>query len=179
MIWYNEPSNWSTDKNGLYIHAEGDTDFWRITHYDFIHDDGHFYYQERAGDWVATVKISGEYTSQYDQAGLMVRLNEQTWIKAGIEYIDDRQHLSAVVTREHSDWSVAPTDLNPESVYLRLTRQGDAVRIDYSFDDFTYLMLRLAYFPPDVPVQIGPMAAAPTGSGFSVTFEQLTVLSLV
>ncbi|GAB2541424.1 DUF1349 domain-containing protein [Spirosoma aerophilum] len=178
MIWYNKPAIWSEDKDSRFMRVEGGTDYWRITHYDFIRDSGHFYYREQAGDFVASVKVTGQYKALYDQAGLMIRLDEENWIKTGIEYVDELQNVSAVVTRQVSDWSVSPQTHNPESIYLRLTRQGDSVRIDYSFDDFTYQMLRLAYFPPDVSVQIGLMAAAPDGNGFDVAFEQFTVLDI-
>ncbi|QMW06071.1 DUF1349 domain-containing protein [Spirosoma foliorum] len=178
MIWYNKPAIWSEERDWLYLRAEGDTDFWRVTHYDFIRDNGHFYYREQAGDFVASVKVSGQYKNQYDQAGLMLRLDNHNWIKTGIEYVDEQQQVSAVVTREFSDWSVCPQPHNPPFVYFRLTRQNNSVRIDYSFDDFTYQMLRLAYFPADVSVQIGLMAAAPDGGGFDVTFEQFSVLDI-
>lgn len=178
MIWFNKPAIWSEEKDWLHMRVEGDTDFWRVTHYDFIRDTGHFYYRELAGDFVASVKVTGQYKNQYDQAGLMIRLDERNWIKTGIEFVDEQQQVSAVVTREFSDWSVCPQPHNPESIYVRLTRQYDSVRIDYSFDDFTYQMLRLAYFPADVPVQIGPMAAAPDGKGFDATFEQFSVLTI-
>lgn len=178
MIWYNEPAIWSEEKDTVFVRVTGDTDFWRVTHYDFVRDNGHFFYREQAGDFMASVKVTGQYTDLYDQAGLMLRLDEQNWIKTGIEYVDERQNVSAVVTREFSDWSVCPQDHNPPSIYLRLTRQNDSVRIDYSFDDFTYQMLRLAYFPPDVSVQIGMMAAAPDGRGFDVVFEQFAVLDI-
>lgn len=178
MIWYNEPQIWSEDRDRLHLHVESDTDFWCVTHYDFVRDNGHFYYREQAGDFVASVKVTGQYAALYDQAGLMLRLDERHWIKTGIEYVDEQQHISAVATREFSDWSVCPQSHNPESVYLRLIRQNDSVRIDYSFDDFTYQMLRLAYFPADIPVQIGPMAAAPDGRGFDVVFEQFAVLAI-
>ncbi|WP_420150227.1 DUF1349 domain-containing protein [Spirosoma sp.] len=178
MIWYNKPSIWNADKDLIHMRVEADTDFWRITHYDFVRDNGHFYYQEQAGDFVASVKITGRYADLYDQAGLMLRLDERNWIKTGIEYVDERQHVSAVVTREFSDWSVCPQSNDQPSIFLRLTRQNDSVRIDYSFDDFTYQMLRLAYFTPEVPVQIGMMAAAPDGRGFDVTFEQFSVLPI-
>ncbi|UFH52890.1 DUF1349 domain-containing protein [Spirosoma sp. KNUC1025] len=178
MIWYNKPAIWSEEKERLFVRVEGDTDFWRLTHYDFVRDNGHFYYRELAGDFVASVKVTGQYKNLYDQAGLMIRLDDRNWMKTGIEYVDEQQHISAVVTREFSDWSVCPLTHFPPSVYLRLTRQIDSVRIDYSFDDFTYQMLRLAYFPPDVTVQIGLMAAAPDGQGFDVTFEQFSVLTI-
>ncbi len=178
MNWYNEPASWSADKDELHMRVENGTDYWRTTHYGFVRDNGHFYYQEQAGDFVASAKITGQYVDLYDQAGLMIWLDDQNWIKTGIEYVEEQQHVSAVVTRDFSDWSVCPQNHNPESIYLRLTRQGDAVRIDYSFDDFTYQMLRLAYFPPNETVQVGLMGAAPDGRGFSVTFEQFAVMPI-
>jgi regulation of enolase protein 1 (concanavalin A-like superfamily) len=178
MTWYNKPTIWSEDKDSVFMRVEGGTDFWRITHYDFIRDTGHFYYREQAGDFVASVKVTGQYKALYDQAGLMLRLDAENWIKAGIEYVDELQNVSAVVTRQVSDWSVSPQTHGPESIYLRLTRQGDSVRIDYSFDDFTYQLLRLAYFSPDVSVQVGLMAAAPDGNGFDVVFEQFALLDI-
>ncbi|PSL45308.1 hypothetical protein CLV51_10410 [Chitinophaga niastensis] len=40
-------------------------------------------------------------------------------------------------------------------------------------------MLRLAYFPPQVKVQIGPVAAAPGKQSFLVTFEDFKVVPVV
>ena len=49
MIWYNKPAVWSEEKESVFMRVEGGTDFWRMTHYDFIRDNGHFYYREQAG----------------------------------------------------------------------------------------------------------------------------------
>ncbi|MEJ7664443.1 MAG: DUF1349 domain-containing protein [Hymenobacter sp.] len=130
------------------MQVDGGTDFWRVTHYGFIRDNGHFYYQEQAGDFLAKVKVVGHYQALYDQAGLMVRLDEKNWIKTGIEYVKGVQNVSAVVTREVSDWSVVPRQDSPPAVWLTLLRKGDYVEIQYSFDNKEFKMLRLAYFPP-------------------------------
>lgn len=79
------------------------TDFWRKTHYGFIRDDGHFYYEQVKGDFIVEVKVSGQYEELYDQAGLMVRLDEANWLKCGIEFVEGVQQVSAVVTRDYSD----------------------------------------------------------------------------
>ena len=78
----------------------------------------------RAGDFSATVDFRGDYETLYDQAGLMLRLDEETWIKAGIEYVAGRRMLSAVVTRDVSDWSTMPLPGDPAWVRL----QADADR---------------------------------------------------
>src|SRR5438132_821474 len=106
MNWYNEPPTWDIQGNKITIQTAPKTDFWRLTAGGYITDSGHFYYQRQDGDFRATVKFSGTYQALYDQAGLMVRLNETTWMKCGIEFIEGAQHVSAVVTREYSDWSI-------------------------------------------------------------------------
>ena len=112
----------------------------------------------------------------------MIRKDNKNWIKTGIEYVDGVQKVSAVVTREVSDWSVIPTTLSVGTpIHIKLQRQGDAVTIEYatlipdSNNNVSFQMLRLAYFPLDKKVQIGIMAAAPGKERFSVTFEDFKV----
>ncbi len=178
MRWLNPPKKATVVAGKLQVQVDGGTDFWRVTHYGFIRDNGHFYYQEQAGDFVAKVKITGHYRDLYDQAGLMIRLDTKNWIKTGIEYVKGAQNVSAVVTREVSDWSVVPRQDSPPAVWLTLLRKGDYVEIQYSFDNKDFKMLRLAYFPPTPgrKVQIGLMCAAPDGKGFPVEFEDFSVV---
>ncbi|MDR6197716.1 DUF1349 domain-containing protein [Siphonobacter sp. SORGH_AS_0500] len=175
MHWFNTPKTWNGDAQKLTMTVEPNTDFWRITHYDFIRDSGPFYYQEVSGDFEASVKVSGQYQELFHQAGLMVRIDSKNWIKTGIEYVDGVQNVSAVVTREFSDWSVVPRHDSPPSIYLKLLRKGDYVQIEYSFDNQKFEMLRLAYFPPKVKAQIGMVAAAPGKKSFPVVFENFVV----
>ncbi len=175
MQWFNTPKEWKGDAQKLSLTVEPNTDFWRITHYDFIRDSGPFYYQEMTGDFEATVKVSGQYQELFHQAGLMVRIDNKNWIKTGIEYVDGVQNVSAVVTREFSDWSVVPRHDSPASIWIKLLRKGDYVQIEYSFDNQKFDMLRLAYFPPKVKAQIGLVAAAPGKKSFPVVFENFVV----
>lgn len=173
--WLNEPKKWNGDDAELAMTVEPGTDFWRITHYDFIRDSGPFAYQELAGNFEASVQVTGHYRELFHQAGLMVRIDNKNWIKTGIEYVDGVQNVSAVVTREFSDWSVVPRHDSPESIWLKLLRKGDYVQISYSFDGKKFEMLRLAYFPPKVKAQIGLVAAAPGKKPFEVTFHNFKV----
>jgi regulation of enolase protein 1 (concanavalin A-like superfamily) len=66
--------------------------------------------------------------AQFDQAGIMVLVNENCWVKAGIEFTDGVPRLSCVVTNDgFSDWSTQEwkMDSQPEggvgeSVSLRV-----------------------------------------------------------
>ncbi|HEY0451474.1 DUF1349 domain-containing protein [Actinophytocola sp.] len=168
--WLNEPTTWTAEGDTLVITTDPDTDFWRTTHYGFVRDTGHILGTDVDGDWELTATFEGDYREQYDQAGIAIRVDERNWIKSGIELVDGRQQISAVVTREFSDWSVVPVD-SPRAVTIKAERTGDTVTISYGLDGAEpATMLRLAYLPPDRTATAGVMAASPTGKGFAATF---------
>ncbi len=173
--WQNEPPTWMAADDAIRATTAPSTDFWRKTHYGFIRDSGHFYHREWTDDFVAEVKVTGDYRALYDQAGLMVRADETTWLKCGIEYLEGVQQASAVVTRDYSDWSVVPLPDNPPSVWLRLTRTGPDVEVRYALDGMHYELLRLAYLTPTPTVQVGVMCASPEGDRPGVTFDRFAV----
>ncbi|WP_414514460.1 DUF1349 domain-containing protein [Nostoc sp. PCC 9305] len=178
MEWYNEPPVWEVKDKAIAITSGAKTDFWRETHYGFIRDNGHFFYQKIQGDFIAEVKISGQYQDLYDQAGLMVRLDELNWLKCGIEFVNGVQQVSAVVTRNYSDWSVIPMPQNPSAIWVRVTRRSTAIEVEYSLNGTEYTMLRLAYLTPVETVSVGVMCASPEGNGFQTRFEKFQIRSL-
>lgn len=175
MQWLNEPAVWHAEPGRLTCTADGQTDFWRKTHDGGIRDTGHFYYQPVTGDFTAEVKITGDYQAQYDQAGMMARLNETTWLKCGIEYMDGVQYASAVVTRDASDWSILPLQPAPPHIFLRIRRDLHTFEVSYSLDGTTYTLIRQAYLTAEQTVNIGLMTAAPKGEGFNTVFEGFVV----
>ena len=86
MNWLNEPSSWKVKDGNLKMNVTPESDYWRKTHYGFTVDDGPFYYTTRGGEFEVSVKISGSYKTRFDQMGLMLRIDEEHWIKTGIEY---------------------------------------------------------------------------------------------
>lgn len=174
MLWLNEPPVWEADRGYLRVVTAPNTDFWRVTHYGFIRDNGHFYYEKRAGDFTVEVRIEAQYEALYDQAGIMVRLDSANWIKTGVEYMNGLLHFSAVVTRDFSDWSVLPID-SRGPVWLRLTRHGSAIRIQYSADGIAFPMLRLAYLPESNNTLVGLMCCSPQREGFRVEFTEFKI----
>ena len=131
--WLNPPPRWSGDAGALELETGANTDFWRETFYGFVRDSGHAWLRPVEGDFSLSVRFRGAYETLYDQAGLMLRRDDGTWIKTGIEYTDGAMHFSVVVTGPRSDWSVIPLDAGPDTeVAARLTRHGDAVRVQYA-----------------------------------------------
>lgn len=178
MQWFNEPEQWEIKNNTLLMDVTPQTDYWRISHYGFTVDDAPFLYALRGGEFEVKVKISGDYQARFDQAGLMLRIDHENYIKAGIEFVDGKYNLSTVVTHHTSDWSVITLDKAVPYVWIKAVRRLDAVEIFYSFDDKTYVMMRNAWLKDNTPVQVGLMAASPDGEGFNAKFEEFKVKHL-
>jgi regulation of enolase protein 1 (concanavalin A-like superfamily) len=175
MHWLNEPPSWREADGVLSVTTGDRTDFWRQTHYGFIRDDGHLRYQTVQGDFTAEVSFSGVYRELYDQAGLMVRIDARNWLKAGIEFVG-RPMLSVVVTRQFSDWSTAPLPIQSEWVWLRVSRHGSALRVEWATDGApTYSLMRLAYLPDNAAIDVGAMCCSPQREGFEAHFRGFRV----
>ncbi len=107
----------------------------------------------------------------------MVRLDEANWLKCGIELVEGMQQISAVVTRDYSDWSIVPIPNNPASIWMRIIRKGSAIEKYYSLDRQQYTMLRMAYLTLAKAVDVGIMCASPKGEGFVTVFEEFSIQS--
>ncbi|MCQ1949933.1 DUF1349 domain-containing protein [Arthrobacter sp. zg-Y859] len=179
MSWLNEPTSWKVSGDSLTLETAASTDFWRETHYGFIRDTGHFFYTEVTGDFVATATFSGDFTTLYDQAGLMLRTDERTWLKTGVENSDGALQLSTVITNGTSDWSLRPLSTAQHEITLRLTRQATAVHVQYlepgGSDGQQWNSLRLGYLPLKSRCQIGLMACSPERGGLNVRFTDFSI----
>ncbi|ADB34209.1 protein of unknown function DUF1349 [Kribbella flavida DSM 17836] len=174
--WLNQPEAVLADGNNLLVTARGGSDFWRTTSYGFVHDDGHALLTDFPTEAAIEVGFVAAFEQLYDQAGLLIRVDEQTWIKAGVEYTDGVPHLGAVVTHGRSDWSMAPVpDWAGRDVTLRASRSGDAVTLRARCEDEPWRLLRLAPLAPDAEAAAGPMCCAPTRSGLTVRFTSFAV----
>lgn len=178
MNWFNEPDSWKIEDGKLKMFVTPQSDYWRISHYGFTVDDAPFYYAEYGGEFEVKVKVSGNYKERFDQAGLMLRIDHENYIKTGIEFVDGKYNLSTVVTHGTSDWSVISLDKPVPFVWIKAVRRLDAVEIFYSFDDKDYIMMRNAWLKDNTPVKVGLMGASPDGKGFEATFENFKVKHL-
>jgi uncharacterized protein len=178
MQWLNEPPEWSVQGDTVAMRSAPETDFWRVTAQDVVKENGHFYYERRTGDFQVDVRVGGESTGLWDQAGLMIRVNEAHWMKCSREFFDGRQHACVVVTHEFSDWSIVPLAVDPEWLWLRISRQGTTVAISYALDGKDYRLMRLAYLAPVEGVDVGLLCASPEGPGFVARYEGFVVRDL-
>ena len=178
MQWFNEPAQWTIQDHMLSMQVTPQSDYWRISHYGFTVDDAPFLYTLRGGEFEVKVKVSGDYRTRYDQAGLMLRIDHENYIKAGIEFVDGKYNLSAVVTHHTSDWSIIPLEKPVPFVWIKAVRRLDAIEIFYSFDDQEYTLMRNAWMQDNHPIMVGLMGASPDGQGFEARFEHFSIQHL-
>ena len=151
------------------------TDFWRETHYGFTRDNGHFFGCDAEGAFTAQLRVRARYDALYDQAGIMVRLDETTWIKAGIEQSDGQAMLSSVLTVGRSDWATGRFDGDPSDFWMRATVSDGVIRLQVSPDGRTWPLARLAPFPKAASYRVGPMCCTPERAGLEAEFSAFDV----
>ena len=171
MNWLNEPAKWSVDGSEVFADADPNTDFWSITDYGYVRDNGHVYGETLNSEFTLTVRIEAEYVAQYDQAGAVVRIDESHWIKTGVELFEGKLRFSTVVTIGHSNWMIADLPEGLKVLNLALERRADAVHISYSTDENPLQFASVAYLEPGASAFAGIMCACPQGEGFSVHFS--------
>lgn len=175
-VWLNAPRRWNTDASGdLTLVTDRATDFWRETHYGFTRDSGHFLGFAAPAAFTAQLRIRGEYQQLYDQAGIMVRVDERRWIKAGIELSDGRAMLSSVLTDGRSDWATSPYAHDPRDFWMRVTVAKGVMRLQASTDGIEWPLVRLAPFPVASSYRVGPMACTPEREGLGARFSDLRI----
>ncbi len=173
MKWLNEPVSATISENKLVVRAKPKTDFWRKTFFGYVTDSGHFFHLPVRGDFVFEARVEGQYAAQYDQAGLMVRIDAQNWVKCGTEFSDNARHASVVFTREFSDGSTMSDLVTSGPVWWRVVRRPDSLETLCSADGQNFTSVRFGYLVPSATAEVGIMCAAPEGGGFQCAFDNL------
>jgi hypothetical protein len=175
LTWTNPPA--ATEHlpdGGLRVTTAEGGDWWRQTFYGYTRTSGHLLAAPVAGDFSAEVTVAASYDALYDQAGLMLWIDDATWVKAGVEMTDGAAYFSVVVTRGMSDWSTILLPFAGSPLRLRLTRHDDAIRVQLRTPSGVWLLARLAALS-DAPGRVGPMACSPTRAGFVATFTDFSL----
>lgn len=174
-VWLNEPERWTAQGDSLEIVTDKATDFWRKTHYGFCRDSGHFLGFRTAQAFTAELRVQCDFQALYDQAGIMVRVDPEHWVKAGIEFSDGRAMLSSVLTDGQSDWATAPYERDAGDFWMRVTVADGVLRLQASPDGKVWPLVRLAPFTIAQSYWVGPMACTPERAGLPVTFTRFSL----
>jgi regulation of enolase protein 1 (concanavalin A-like superfamily) len=175
-IWLNKPRQAELGSDSLRMVTDERTDFWRETHYGFTRDNGHFLGIETGDGFTAQVRIRAKFERLYDQAGIMVRIDERQWIKAGLEFSDGHALLGSVLTLQRSDWATGRFSGDPMDFWMRVSLADSVLRVQASADGRIWPLVRLCSFPKDVgSYRVGPMCCTPERAGLAVHFSDWTL----
>lgn len=169
--WLNRPPEVRADGTDLLVRSAPGSDLWRHTAYGFVRDSGHALLFPLPIGAAIEVTFTAHLCNLYDQAGLLARLDHQSWVKAGIELSDGSAQLGAVVTDGSSDWSLAPApEWNGVRVTVRLSRGADHLTVRARRDGSPWRLIRVAPFSSGA-ASAGPYCCSPQGQGVRVRFE--------
>lgn len=174
--WYNEPENVRFNERGMVVTAKPQTDFWQSTHHNFHKDNGHFFFTRTITDFVLTVKWQFEKSFQFDQCGLMLRVDERNWFKLSLmsEQADAPKLGTSLTNFGYSDWAVQDLPQPLTEIWYRLKRSGSDYIAYFSVDGVVYKQMRLFHLVNDNPeIKVGAYAAAPRRSSFEAVLETL------
>lgn len=169
--WTTEPEHVDIKDDGMRVTAVEGSDAWRITSYGFIHDNAHALLAPLGQNSAVEVTFVMDFSEQFDQAGVFIRQDDETWIKAGVELSDGEESLGAVVTHGKSDWSLGPIEgWGGRNVTVRASRAGDALTIRARVDEEAWRLVRVAPLDPEAEISAGPFCCAPSRAGLTVLF---------
>jgi len=174
--WTTPPAAVAAEGTDLLVTAVEGSDAWRHTSYGFVHDTEHGLLAPFAQGMAIEIEFAAAFAAQFDQAGLLLRADDENWVKAGVEFADGQLQVGAVVTRGRSDWSVAPVpSWNGQRVTMRASWIDDAITLRARAGAEPFRLVRV--IPWELPSTAGPMVCAPTRAGLTVRFHDWRIVA--
>lgn len=180
LRWTREPLSWEMNDDTIRITTKPHTDLWQRTYYHFRNDNAPVL-QMTTDELYFSFVVRTEFDSKhrFDQCGVVMYLDSENWLKASIEYENERfQHLGSVVTNlGYSDWATTEIDASIKSMWYRLSRREDDFCIECSEDGQTFRQMRICHMHKVTDaVSFGIYACSPEDSSFCATFSQMQLL---
>ena len=171
--WRNSPVNWNAKDGVLTIRSAEKTD-WYIAP-----TDG----QQAASsplllfpaprDFWFSAKLTVDFKSLFDAGALVVLADEKDWVKFAFESPNGKTgSIVSVVTRGLSDDDTG-TAIEGNSVYLKVSKTGQAIFLYFSMDGKRWNLTRAFNFGPEQQLQLGFSAKSPLGNGSTVSFSEI------
>ena len=180
LRWTREPLNWEMNDDTIRITTKPHTDLWQRTYYHFRNDNApvlQMTTDERYFSFVVRTEFDSKH--RFDQCGVVMYLDSENWLKASIEYENERfQHLGSVVTNlGYSDWATTEIDAPIKSMWYCLSRREDDFCIECSEDGQTFRQMRICHMHKATDaVSFGIYACSPEDSSFCATFSQMQLM---
>ena len=179
MKWIRPPQQYTVTEDRVVMVTEPFTDLWQRTYYHFRNDNAPVLQLETDEEYFSfVVKADFDTKVRYDQAGVVMYLNSENWLKASMEYENEQiQRLGAVVTNNgYSDWSSTDVDASAKTMWFRLSRRGQDFCVENSADGITFKQMRICHmFNAQKTVTVGVYACSAENSSFTATFTHMAL----
>ena len=179
LKWIRKPKNFKISENRIEIITEPHTDLWQRTYYHFRNDNAPVLQLETSEKYFSfVVKTEFEGKHRFDQCGVVMYLDSDNWLKASIEYENEKfQHLGSVVTNNgFSDWATTEIESSIKSMWYRLSRREDDYCIECSIDGITFKQMRICHmWNGNGIIRFGIYACSPEDSSFQSTFTNMEI----
>ncbi|NYF18005.1 hypothetical protein HDC37_002861 [Microbacterium sp. AK009] len=170
--WTHEPAAVAHRGDDLVVTAVEGSDAWLRTAYGFEHASEHALVTALPVGTAMEVEFTADFSEQFDQARVFVRIDGERWIKSGVEFCDGELGAGAVVTDRRSDWSVGAVPAwSGRRLVIRVSRGEDAITVRGGVAGEPMRLLRLAPFDGSAEAAAGPFVAAPSRAGLTVVFH--------
>lgn len=179
MKWTREPGEHYIGPDKVEIITEPHTDLWQRTFYHFRNDSApalQMTTDEKFFSFVVRTEFESKH--RFDQCGVVMYLDSENWLKASIEYENERfQHLGSVATNMgYSDWATTAIDASVKSMWYRFSRREDDYCIECSEDGVNYSQMRICHmWKADGTIRFGIYACSPEDSSFKATFTDMEI----
>lgn len=175
LQWTRQPANCVIEPGRIEIVTKPHTDLWQRTYYHFRNDNApvlQMSTDERFFSFVVKTEFADSH-HRFDQCGVVLYLDSENWIKASIEYENDRfQHLGSVVTNHgYSDWATTEIPADVKSMWYRLSRREDDFCVECSEDGVRFHQMRICHLQEGAgTIRFGVYACSPEDSSFRAVF---------
>lgn len=179
--WTREPQEYKIENDRIEITTSPHTDLWQRTYYHFQNDNAPVLQMETEEKYFSFV-VKTEFTKshhRFDQCGIVMYLDSENWLKASVEYENDRyQHLGSVVTNGgYSDWATTVIDASVKSMWYQFSRREDDYCIECSTDGILFQQMRICHMSQGSGrIQFGIYACSPENSSFQAVFSNMQIM---
>ena len=179
MKWIRAPKQYEVTEDRVEIITEPHTDLWQRTYYHFRNDNAPVLQLETDEQFFSfVVKTDFDTKVRYDQSGIVMYLDSDNWLKAAMEYENDKiQRLGSVVTNNgYSDWSSVDVDASIKSIWFRFSRREDDFCIENSVDGVNFKQMRICHmFNAKEKITFGIYACSAEDSSFKASFTDMEI----
>jgi len=177
MEWLRAPKQYIVTEDCVEMITEPHTDLWQRTYYHFRNDNAPVLQLRTKEKYFSfIVKTTFDTSVRYDQAGIVLYLDSDNWLKASVEYENNQiQRLGSVVTNHgYSDWSSVDVDSSIKTMWFRLSRREDDFCIENAVDGEHFKQMRICHlFQAKDEIRFGVYACSAEDSSFRAVFTDM------